>query len=243
MVRRSPSYAKRALWVEAKRFAQLIGWSWLQLAGVAIVVSAVPIVMGSPGWFSGFIAGFFLVFVVAVAGFAFLLNGDATYLVAGVMGESHTREELEEAVNKGLIWSTIPNLEVGGRDVDHLVLAPGGVLALDTKWRIRGADARWLSYAAGKAQAAAKFSSSVCRSKGVDYPTEVTPVVVVWGGARRELPDEQVVDGVAVVRGDHLLRWLEPYSRGMLAQDNAEALHGRLEAFVRSHRPRSQVGS
>jgi hypothetical protein len=235
-MRRPHSYAKRALWAEAKRFARLIGWSWLQLLGVAMVVSVVPILVGAPAWMAGFMAGFFLVFVMAVAGFAFLLNGDATYLVAGAMGEAHTNEELAEAIKQDVIWSVVPNVEVGQRDVDHLVLAPGGVLSLDTKWRIRGADPKWLSFAAGKATDAARLASSVLRSKGVDYATEVTPVVVVWGGARRELPDHQVVDGVDVVRGDHLLEWLQPYSRGRLAQDNAEALHTRLEAFASAHR-------
>jgi hypothetical protein len=218
------------------RFARLIGWSWLQLLGVAVMVSAVPMITGAPAWMSGFIAGFFLVFVLAVAGFAFLLNGDATYLVVGAMGEAHTNEELAEAVKRGVVWSVVPNVEVGKRDVDHLVLAPGGVLSLDTKWRIRGADAKWLSSAAGKATDAARLASSVLRSKGVDYTTQVTPVVVVWGGARRELPDHQVVAGVDIVRGDHLLQWLQPYSRGRLAQDHAEGLHTRLEAFARAHR-------
>ncbi|MCW2759808.1 MAG: hypothetical protein JWR85_9 [Marmoricola sp.] len=39
---------------------------------------------------------------------------------------------------------------------------------------------RWLNYVAGKATEAARIGSSVCHLKGVDYPTDVRPVVVVW---------------------------------------------------------------
>ena len=40
------------------------------------------------------------------------------------------------------------NIEVGRCDVDHLALTPAGLLAIESKWRFKGADQRWLSGAA-----------------------------------------------------------------------------------------------
>lgn len=45
----------------------------------------------------------------------------------------------------------------------------------------------------------------------------------------------QVIEGVDVVRGHHLVEWLQQCSRGRLAQDHAEALQAKLEAFAQSH--------
>jgi hypothetical protein len=207
----------------------------VQLVGLAVVITAVEIALPVPTWLRGFVVGFFLTACVAIVGFAFLLNGDAAYLIAGALGESHTSEELEAAMKAGLIWSCVPNVEASGRDVDHIVLAPSGVLALETKWRFKGANNQWLHASAEKADKAARQARLVMQAKPIDLRTAVTPVVVVWGGARRELPLEQLVAGVAVVRGEYLLTWLERCSRGRLAQDHAEQLQSKLVAFAASH--------
>jgi hypothetical protein len=168
-------------------------------------------------------------------GFAFLLSGDATYLIAGALGEAHTTEELEDARKAGSIWSYVANVEASGRDVDHVVLTPSGVLAVETKWRFRGATETWLRESAVKAESAARQARLVLKSKTIDVRTDVRPLVVVWGGARREIPGHQVVGGVEVIRGDHLLTWLRGCATGMLAQDHAAALQAKLEVFAATH--------
>lgn len=195
------------------------------------------VLLPTPRLAAGIAIGFLVTGSVAIVAFAFLLNGDASFLIAGALGERHTEDELEAAQKAGHVWSFIRNVEAGGRDVDHILLTPSGVLALETKWRFRGADAGYLAWAAGKAQEAARQARLVLQSKGVDYRTEVRPMLVIWGGARRELPLEQVVAGVDVVQGDHLVEWLKQCSRGRLAQDHAEDLHGKLQAFVATHAP------
>lgn len=222
--------------IEARRFLQLLRKEIAQLVALVVAVCVIEALLPNPRFYVGLVTGFFVTACVAIVGFAFLLNGDAAFLIAGAMGESHTVEELEEAKKAGLIWGAVMNVEVSGRDVDHIVLTPAGILAVESKWRFQGADARYLAWAVSKAQDGARQARLVLQSKGIDYRTEVRPVLVIWGGARRELEQVQVIDGIDVVRGDHLVEWLGQCSRGMLAQDNAEALRGKLVTFAESHR-------
>lgn len=235
--RHPPSYAKRALRLEARRFVRVMRTELLQLTALAVAVCAVELWLPSPGWAKGASVAFFLTALVATVGFAFLLGGDAVYLIAGALGETHTTEELESAKKAGLIWEHVPNVEASNRDVDHIVFTPAGVLALETKWRFKGIDQRWLQWTARQAQAAARQARLVLQAKPIEYRTEVRPVVVVWGGARRDLQPVQTIDGIDIVRGDHLLTWLESCSRGRLAQDHAEALREHLVAFAARQLP------
>lgn len=232
---RQRNYAKRLLVLELRRFAALMRRELIQVALVIAAVCVVEALLPSPRYVVGLMTGFVVTALVAVVGFAFLLNGDGAFLIAGALGESHTEEELEAARKQGFIWSAVPNVEAGGRDVDHIVLAPAGVIAIETKWRFKGADAHYLAWATSKATDAARQARLVLKSKGVDSPQDVRAVLVVWGGARRELPPQQLIGDVAVVRGDHLVEWLRGSARGPLAQDHAEVLQRKLTAFAASH--------
>lgn len=95
---------------------------------------------------------------------------------------------------------------------------------------IRQCDPLWLQRAADQARLRARKAASVLRSAEVRYIAEFEPVV--WGGAMRELPDDQVHAGVAIVRGDALEKWLQRCGRGPLAQDHAEELHRKLVLFA-----------
>ncbi len=54
--------------------------------------------------------------------------------LSGAYGEYNTRDALRAAHRRHHIWGWIDNLEVQGGDIDHLVLAPSGIYAIDTKW-------------------------------------------------------------------------------------------------------------
>ena len=229
------TYSERLLRAEAKRFLRLFRWDFLQLAGVVALLCAVELILSTPRFFAGLVIGFFVTALFAIVGLGFLLNGDGAFLIAGWLGESHTIEELETAKKAGSIWGGVNNVEAGGRDVDHIILNPAGVLSIESKWRFKGADDRYLSWAVEKAQHAARQARLILQSKGVDYRTDVRPVLVIWGGARRELPDHQVINGVDVLSGSHLVEWLRQRSRGRLAQDHAEALQAKLLTFAKTH--------
>jgi hypothetical protein len=236
VAKRSPSYAKRALKAEWLRFIRSMRKELTQVVALIAVVCLFELLLNTPRLIAGLLVGFLVTACAAMIGFAFLLSGDAAYLIAGALGEAHTAEELEAARKAGSIWSYVANVEASGRDVDHVVLTPSGVIAVETKWRFKGATEAWLRESAVKAESAARQARLVLQSKTIDVRLEVRPLVVVWGGARREIPDHQIVDGVAVIRGDHLLQWLTGRATGRLAQDHAAALQSKLEAFAASHR-------
>ena len=204
---------------------------------LTVVVCAVPLALHSPGYVAGLTQGVMVVAVPAMVVFGFLLSGDGALLLAGAYGESFTREELATAVTRGFVWSAVHNIEVNRSDIDHLLFTPAGVLVIESKWRFRGADAAWLMSAAGQAQAAARKGKLILYSKHVGYRTPVRPVLVVWGGARRELAPVSIIDGVPVVCGQALLGWLERCSHGEFSEQTATELHCRLALFAGSRLP------
>lgn len=231
------SYAQRRLRREGRAFLRRNRWSIVRLVGGIGGLCLVPALIGTPAYETGLIHGFFIAATAATLVFGFAIDGDGTFLIAGNLGEGSTVEDLVAAKKAGHIWGAVNNVEARGRDVDHVVLTPSGVLAVESKFRFKGASKQWLVWAASEADEAARTARLVLQSKDIGHRTEVRPVLVIWGGARRELPDVQVIRGVDVVRGDALVAWLERCSRGGLSQDNAEVLLSRLAAFADSRQP------
>lgn len=149
--------------------------------------------------------------VGAVAGVHFLavqLTGTAP-LMMGDEGERWTAAELRRLRRHG--WRVVNHAHLWkGADVDHLVVGPGGLFAVQTKWSatpwtLDVSDPR-LSAALVKAHEEARRLRlwAPVREAG----TPVTSVIVVWGRARPEEVESPIVlDGVTVVRGVHLRRW------------------------------------
>lgn len=231
------SFVQRRLRAEVLRYLRHIRGLLLQLLVLTVAVCSVPILLWSSGYSTGLIHGFFITALLAIVGFGFLIDGDAAFLYVGALGEASTREAVDKAVKLGHVWSAVHNVEARGRDVDHVVLTPSGVLALESKWRFKNADPRWLTWATGEALEAAKTARLVLQSRDVEHRADVRPVLVVWGGARRALPDVQVIGGVDVICGQALIGWLQECSRGRLSQDNAEVIQQRLSAFANSRIP------
>lgn len=231
---RQRTYAERRLREEGRSF--LLGTRWLLLTGALalIAVCVIPAAVGHRTYLLGLLHGFVFTAFVSLAGFAFLLDGEAALLLAGARGEARTHEQLVKAKKRGYIWSGRANVEAGGRDVDHIVLTPAGVLAVESKHRFRSADVAWLGGAAAAAERGARLARLVLMSEDIKQRREVRPLLVVWGGACRKLPDTQVVNGVDVVRGEALIAWLERCSRGPLAEDHAEELQVLIDAFADS---------
>ena len=134
--------------MEAQRFLGLTCRELLELLAVLIALAVAEALLPSPRYVVGLITGVVLTASLAIVGFAFLLSGDATFPIAGAIGETRTQAVLDAAKQQGLIWSAVINIEVGRCDVDHLALTPAGLLAIESKWRFKGADQRSLSGAA-----------------------------------------------------------------------------------------------
>jgi hypothetical protein len=147
--------------------------------------------------------------VVAIFGAVAALTVQATGTAAISMGataEQWTASELRLLRRAG--WHIINHVALQRWDIDHVLIGPGGVIAVETKWS--GAGWRLDPPTTRVRDAAAQVRSNArdlrlwhpLRSLGID---SVTAVVFLWGGARPgadEKPSSPVqIDGVDVIYG------------------------------------------
>lgn len=218
-------------------------WVRNNLIGLALITAGFLVTVSIVSWIEpsaytrGVFQGAATVSYGAVVFLMYLMTSGAVYELGGAWGEDNTRSELKWARRRGFIWGAVHNIEVGGIDIDHLVLAPRGAYAIDSKWHFGQLHRTALDRDVGRATAGARKAASVLRSTHVRAPMEVTPIVVVWGRGQRELPDEGLThDGVFVVAGADLRRWFEHVRRGSVAEDNAGRALRSLETFAEERR-------
>ena len=210
----------------------------LGFALIFLVVGAIQ----RTAYLRGFARGVVLTAYVGVLVLMFLMTTEGVQQLAGAWGEDNTRDQLKVARKRKCIWGSVDNIEVSGVDIDHLVLTPAGAFALESKWHFRELTRNMLDSDVQQARARARTAASVLRSKHIDEPMDVTPVVVVWGRAQREIPEEGVhYDGVDVVAGADLPQWLERKAVGRLAEDNAATMLRRLETFASARRAKGTL--
>lgn len=226
---------RRGFWRWARNNLKAIG---LVTFGFVLLTAVVTLVDPS-SYGRGLTQGALVTAFVAAVWLMYLMTSGAVYELGGAWGEDNTRTELNSARRRGLIWGAVHNIEVAGVDIDHLVLAPAGAIAMDSKWHF-GELQRWaLDRDVARAVEGAGKAASVLRSAHVRAPMKVTPVVVVWGRGQRELPDEGIEhDGVWVVAGADLKRWLDGVRRGPVAEDNALRVLRALGKFADERRGR-----
>ena len=181
----------------------------------------------------GVLAGALVWMVVLV----FLAFTGSIWQLAGAWGEDNTRDELKHAARQSHIWGSIHNIELANGDIDHLVITAGGVIAIDSKWHVSSRDPSGLTDDVRRATAAAAKAKSVLRS--LKRPMDVRPVVVIWGAGQHDVPEGGgQVEGVDVVAGKDLRRWLRDLDSGDLQRDQARVLLANLNRFKRRVDPK-----
>jgi hypothetical protein len=182
-----------------------------------------------------------------VAAFVHLANSafvahdrEAILHVRGAWGEENTRNELKRAKRKRMIWGWVDSLTFVTGDIDHLVVTRScGLVAIDSKWRTDTAvpDRATMAQAAQKARRRAEAVTDTVLKRRLGSrrasPDEfrVTPLLVLWGPAQHSVPDEAMIDGVAVVGGRRLLEWLRRLDGAVVDKHVAVDLLHRLEEF------------
>lgn len=181
----------RSLW---RSFVLALVVGGAVLAGVAVLIP----------W--SFVRG-----LVVGAGAAALLSLMAYLILAlsgtvatgmGATAEAWTAAELRRLRKHG--WRVINGLSWQGRDVDHILIGPGGILVVETKW---SADGWNLTSAEGRVGEAIDQAVSNARTLRLWGPVktsgaEVHPVVILWGGNRKGSPQRQdtyITAGEAVI--------------------------------------------
>lgn len=172
-------------------------------------------------------------------------EGTAIHQLRGAWGEDNTATELKAAQRQGLIWRSVDSIALEKGDIDHLVVTRhGGIVVIDSKW-CSDLDAEKRAIFAFTARRAAKRGEALVntvtrRSHGRHSAPRkaltVTPVVVVWGAAQSSVRDDEVVDGVAIVRGSGFRTWLARLEAETISQKTATELVARIEGFDENRR-------
>ena len=131
---------RRRRWAWAKRNLKLFGLLTAATIGLLAAVTAL-LMAASPTAFTWYVLGAIHVGTIVI----YLHALDATFLahdreaifhVRGAWGEENTRDELNRAKRRRLIWGRVDSISLEVGDLDHLVVTRrGGLVAIDSKWR------------------------------------------------------------------------------------------------------------
>jgi Nuclease-related domain len=171
----------------------------------------------------------------AVAALVVLTSGSAP-LMMGELAEQWTAQELRPLREHG--WKLVNHFGLGPGDQDHVVVGPGGVVLVETRWGgtpwdVEAGDVffrRALEQTAGNARQLSLWSGVAKHGR----PT-VEPVLVVWGPAARELrehPARRHDSGVVVMSGDQLRAWMLRRGRDRLTTPQVEDVVGDIDRHL-----------
>lgn len=206
-----------------------LGASLLALAVVASFFATGPVQRG-------FILGSGLVTAAgAVAALVVLVSGTAP-LMMGEVAEQWTAQALRPLERHG--WRLVNHFGLGYGDQDHVLVGPGGVVLVETKW---GATPWDLDDRDHFFQAA--LTQVVRNAKQLELwhdvarhgKPQVTPALVLWGRARRKLSEQPVrrhSSGVVVMSGDQLQSWMLGRGRDALTAEQVEGIWAGVERQV-----------
>lgn len=240
--------------------------SWIRLrkqpwVAIVVVVAAVVVIVALaftpgvtrlPGFARGLAAGLASVAVVSFLLWHLMISDGSMTWRVGALGEFWTSEELRKL---GHSWTVLNGLRVPTanettREIDHVVIGPGGVLVIDTKlWPTKTHQLD--TTASPDINAAAKGAQTqagVVRWFLREFVSGdvVLPSVMFWGSDLLS-PAEQVVtnrNGVHLVHGRDSGAWLKLVSdkqwldsRQMVAIAAALRPHLIAEQRIRDARP------
>lgn len=220
------------------RLLALLAAALLALFGVAAVFASGPLQRGV-------IVGMGVTFTAcAVAALVVLTSGSAP-LMMGEMAEQWTAQELRPLREHG--WKLVNHFGLGPGDQDHVVVGPGGVVLVETKWGgtpwdVDGGDVffrRALEQTARNARQLALWHGVAKHGR-----PGVEPVLVVWGPAARKLREHPVRrhdSGVVVMSGDDLRDWMHRRGRDRLSTSQVEGVVGEIDRHLVRRDERERV--
>jgi len=139
----------------------------------------------------------------------------ASSRASGGEAERFTSQELRKL--SPARWFVFDHVQFADFDIDHVLVGPGAIFAIETKWRTRAPTHKDLREFTNQAQWSADRLRRFLSTKGVNRT--ITPLVVLWGPEHgKVVPAEgKEIDGVLVVGGAHHATWrdvlVQPTSR------------------------------
>lgn len=220
------------------RLLALLAAALLALFGVAAVFANGPLQRGI------IVGAGVTLTACAVAALVVLTSGSAP-LMMGELAERWTAQELRPLREHG--WKLVNHLGLGSGDQDHVVVGPGGVVLVETKWGgtpwdVDAKDAffrRALEQTARNARQLALWHGVAKHGR-----PNVEAVLVVWGPAARTLREHPVRrhdSGVVVMSGDHLRDWMHRRGRDRLSTSQVDGVVREIDRHLVRRDQRERV--
>jgi len=191
-----------------------------------------------PGLVTAFILGAGVASATALVLTLMGMDGSRSYR-EGLDSESWTAKALNGLRNQG--WHVFHDLEFQGWNIDHVLIGPEGVIAIETKlrneeWTITGTSledsrhrpVRWIGNFVTQASRQARTLRSLLRAGGVR--TDVLAVLVLWGRDITGLPTVNI-DGVLIGLGNDINEWIEDIRSTPLASEQVLLARQAVERF------------
>jgi len=115
-------------------------WSrqrWRELAGLTFTMAGSAVLVWLlPGgaFYRGVVVGVLLASLAWLLALLIVVGSGNLPRLWGVGGERATAEEFTSRRRKKQGWALVNGLRLGGQEIDHIAVGPGGVLVIETKW-------------------------------------------------------------------------------------------------------------
>jgi hypothetical protein len=208
-------------------------WQWLLLLDVMAVAAALPVlILEDRAFLRGLVTGSLVTMIVAFDIVLAMLHTGTGPRIMGGTAEQWTVDSLRAMEKHGYALINHTGLHPG--DMDHVLVGPGGVYLLETKWSATAwdisPDSFWLTSASAPLLRGMRALELFLRPQGVQ---RVEGVLVLWGQAGSRLresssPIQRTGDGVVVLPGEALERWMLGRPRGALDDTQSRAAAAKL---------------
>jgi hypothetical protein len=215
------------------------------VAAVLVLYILFLVLLPSPSWWRGFCSGLFVgALTVALVWLVHLFSGSHNALF-GTLGEQATAEVLQSRRMRRSGWRIVNGLSFAGHgDVDHSLVGPGGIFAVESKWTNQtweiGSRGRTPAFEQALVQAriGARKITSELRALRLGSDQTVHPVIVVWGPGAPVIPEGFVdLDGVVVIEGRQLGSWACSRGDRVLGSQEADDIYRALLAELSDRKP------
>lgn len=193
------------------------------VAGYVVLSAAIGFFVPN-GWWSGAYWGAAAVGLLWAISWFVSLDG-SFFVRAGSWAEEWTSDALRK---KASGFTVIDDFLLDGRNLDHVLVGPGGVFAVETKWKSKWRDRQHelKSLELERGQAAYQAVKLQEILEGLGHHVRVRPMLVVWGPG---IPTDESFVGfgeVGVFVGDRWKDWPErALRRDYLSPTKASAVH------------------
>lgn len=212
-------------------------WLWkhgrsLAPSAALVLVAFVPVGLLVPGSFlRGVVVGTAVTFTAAMLLFASLVGSNSMRFFVGSLGEEATEELFTARDRRRDGWKLVNGLVVNGRDIDHIAVGLGGVLAIESKWRGSEQSSKdWALQSRRQAMNAARTTRNLIRQEA-GILADVLPVLIEWGPGAPDRSFEEI-DGVFCVSGHDLASFDEWLATERLQPERVSFIATALAQFL-----------